>query len=106
MFSFKQYITALYTMENYEEFIQRQVSHIRSNLTDKSGAEIDQPSSTIRFSGLAILPPVVRAVHIYTAFTYCLLTKQICARMFVFFKSQITFTSALEIFLFSRFTPD
>ncbi|KAF4082962.1 hypothetical protein AMELA_G00134530 [Ameiurus melas] len=46
-------------MEDYEEFIQRQASHMRSNSTEKSEAEISPPSSTIRFHGLAILPPLL-----------------------------------------------
>ncbi|XP_053490883.1 uncharacterized protein si:ch73-100l22.3 isoform X2 [Ictalurus furcatus] len=46
-------------MEDYEEFIQRQASHIRSNFTEKSEPEINPPSSTIRFHGLPILPPLL-----------------------------------------------
>ncbi|XP_026786493.3 centriolar coiled-coil protein of 110 kDa [Pangasianodon hypophthalmus] len=45
-------------MESYEEFIQRQAIHIRSNVSEESEAEISQ-SSMIRFHGLPILPPLL-----------------------------------------------
>ncbi|KAM9461351.1 uncharacterized protein cp110 isoform 1-T1 [Clarias gariepinus] len=46
-------------MEDYEKFIQRQAIHIRRNVTVKSEQQISQASSSIRFYGLAILPPLL-----------------------------------------------
>ncbi|KAI5616648.1 centriolar coiled-coil protein of 110 kDa-like isoform X3 [Silurus asotus] len=46
-------------MENYEDFIQRQASRMRSNVPEKSEAECSHPSSMIRFHGLSILPPLL-----------------------------------------------
>ncbi|XP_058256573.1 centriolar coiled-coil protein of 110 kDa isoform X3 [Hemibagrus wyckioides] len=47
-------------MENYEEFIQRQAIHIQRNVSEKPPEpQINQPSSTIRFHGLPILPPLL-----------------------------------------------
>lgn len=73
-------------MENYEEFIQRQASRIWRNVTEKSEPEISRPSSTIRFYGLPILPPLVRVLLIYIAFSYRkynLPTNKSCTRIFV-----------------------
>ncbi|KAL7854647.1 hypothetical protein SRHO_G00168370 [Serrasalmus rhombeus] len=47
-------------MENYEEFIQRQVRQIRTNDSEESEQAIfSQRSSNIRFYGLPILPPLL-----------------------------------------------
>ncbi|KAL7866604.1 hypothetical protein AOLI_G00144180 [Acnodon oligacanthus] len=48
-------------MENYEEFIQRQVRRIRTNDSEESEQAIfSQPSSNIRFYGVPVLPPLLR----------------------------------------------
>ncbi|XP_062868419.1 centriolar coiled-coil protein of 110 kDa isoform X2 [Trichomycterus rosablanca] len=46
-------------MESYDEFITKQTNRIRSNITETPELTTHQQSTTIRFHGFSILPPVL-----------------------------------------------